>query len=467
MVTTPGRILRTRRARIPAAGQRICRGPPRPRPATLAAPVLPRPDVAILGAGFCGTLLAVHLARAGRAVTLLDRTGRFGPGLAYGGHHPRHLLNTPAGRMSAFPDDPDHFTRWARARDPAVSGGSFLPRRDYGLYLEQLRAAHPITCLSGQVTDLVPDARGFTLELPSATVHAPRVVLAVGNLPPTDHTGLGDDPRNHRDPWAFDPATIDRDAPVLLLGTGLTALDLALTLADAGHRGPVHLASRRGLLPQPHRLAARPPTYALDNLSEWPATARGLLRHLRAEVRRVAADDVDWRDVVAALRPHTADLWRRLPHTEQDRFLRHLRPYWDTHRHRAAPETHAAVAELRARGQLHVHAAALRSATAATDALHLELRRRDGRPLHLAVAALLHCTGPATDLAADPLLARLQARGLVEPDPLHLGVAADAHGRVAENLYLTGPLRRADTWESTAVLELSSQVAALAAHLTR
>jgi len=86
--------------------------------------VTPRPDVAILGAGFCGALLAVHLARAGRAVTLIDRTGRFGPGLAYGGVHPRHYLNTPAGRTSAFPDDPDHFTRWASARDPAVTGGS-------------------------------------------------------------------------------------------------------------------------------------------------------------------------------------------------------------------------------------------------------------------------------------------------------------------------------------------------------
>lgn len=433
-------------------------------------------SVAIVGAGFCGALLAVHLARAGLAVTLIDRTGRFGPGLAYGAAHPLHSLNTPAGRMSAFPDDPDHFTRWAAARDPRVTGGSFLPRRLYGEYLEQQRAGLDITCLSDQVTDLTPTADGYHLTLTHndrhgladeptrATLHAARIVLAVGNLPPADPLPLAS-PRYHRDPWTFDPTSIDRDAPILLLGTGLTALDLALTLADAGHRGDIHLASRRGQLPQPHRATPHPPSLALHDLSEWPASARGQLHALRAEIRRLAADGIDWRDVIAALRPHTAALWQRLPVAEQDRFLRHVRPYWDSHRHRAAPETHRAITDLRARGQLHVHAASLRAATDTGAALHLTLRTRARTPLHLDVAALLNCTGPATDLTADPLLAHLQARGLIHPDTHRLGLVTDPNGRIADNLYLTGPLRRGDTWESTAVLELSAQVAALAAHL--
>ena len=427
------------------------------------------PDVAIVGAGFCGTLLAVHLARAGRAVTLIDRGDRFGPGLAYGAAHPKHLLNTPAGRMSAFADDPDHFTRWARARDPGVTGGSFLPRRLYGTYLETQLEGLPITCLSDQVSDLAPHDAGFHLTLTRGTLQATRVVLAVGNLPPADPPAAAHlhPPRYHRDPWTFDPAAIDPAAAVLILGSGLTALDLALTLADAGHRGPLHLASRRGLLPQAHRTTPHPPSLALHDLSEWPASARGQLHALRAEVRRAAADGIDWRDVIAALRPHTAALWQRLPPGEQDRFLRHVRPYWDSHRHRAAPETHRAVTDLRARGQLHVHAASLRAATDTGGALHLTLRTRARTTLHLDVAALLNCTGPATDLGADPLLANLQARGLIRPDTHRLGLASAPDGRLAEGLYLTGPLRRGDTWESTAVLELSAQVAALAADLIR
>jgi uncharacterized NAD(P)/FAD-binding protein YdhS len=425
------------------------------------------PDVAIVGAGFCGTLLAVHLARSGRAVTLIDRGDRFGPGLAYGAAHPRHLLNTPAGRMSAFADDPDHFTRWARARDPGVTGGSFLPRRAYGSYLEGLLEGLPITCLSDQVTDLTPHGAGFHLTLTRGPLQATRVALAVGNLPPVDPPAARHlaPPRYHRDPWTFDPTAIDPAAAVLLLGSGLTALDLALTLADAGHRGDIHLASRRGLVPQPHRPTTAPPQHVPRDLSEWPATARGYLHALRREIHDSGAD---WRDTIAALRPHTAALWRRLSLVEQDRFLRHLRAYWDVHRHRAAPETHRAITELRARDQLHVHAATLAAATATADhdALDITLTpRRASPPRALRVAAILNCTGPATDLAGDPLLARLHARGLIQRDAHGLGLATDEAGAVSPNLYLTGPLRRADDWESTAVLELSAQVATLAAHL--
>ena len=449
-------------------------------------------SVAIVGAGFCGTLLAVHLARAGLAVTLIDRTGRFGPGLAYGAAHPLHLLNTPAGRMSAFPDDPEHFTRWAHARDPQVTGGSFLPRRLYGEYLEQLRTALPITCLSDQVTDLTRDADAYRLTLTrdarviagdplradrviagdtltrddhaiaGHTLRAARVVLAVGNLAPADPLPLAS-PRYHRDPWSFDPTALDRDAPILLLGTGLTALDLALTLADAGHRGDIHLASRHGLLPQAHRVTTAAPQHVPRDLSEWPATARGYLHALRREIR---GSHADWRDTIAALRPHTAGLWRRLPLAEQDRFLRHLRVHWDTHRHRAAPETHRAITELRARDQLHVHAASLTSVTADPSALDVTLTPRRASPQRrLRVATILNCTGPATDISGDPLLARLHARGLVQRDALGLGLATDPNGAVSPNLYLTGPLRRADDWESTAVLELAAQVATLAGHL--
>lgn len=415
----------------------------------------PRPHAAIVGAGFCGAMLAIHLTRAGRDVALFDQSGRFGPGLAYGRARPEHLLNTPAGRMSAFPDDPDHFTRWAHARDPAVTGGSFLPRLVYGAYLEQLIAAHNVTCLSEQVLDTIWHTAHWRVHHTGGALRTRHVVLAVGNLPPTDILKV-DDPRHIVDPWSLDPASIDPGLPVLLLGSGLTAIDLALSLASAGHRGPLHLVSRRGQVPQPHRDAAPPSRYTLPDLSQEPATTRALLKALRGEADRAA----DWRDVIAAVRPHTAALWRRLSLAEQDRFLRHVRPYWDTHRHRAAPASHHAIAELRAAGRLHVHAGKVRSVTVHPHALRVTLR--DGT---LDVGAIINCTGPTTDIASDSLLDRLHARGLVRRDPLHLGLATDEHGQLSPNLHLVGPLRRASDWESTAVHELGAQVAALAQRL--
>ena len=170
-------------------------------------------------------------------------------------------------------------------------------------------------------------------------------VLAIGNYPPSDPP-VGDDAvftsiRYARDPWAGDALELDRRDDVLLVGTGLTMCDVALALRDADQQGRIHAISRRGLLPQPHRLSAKPPPH-LDRpatLDAWPASAVGLLRGLRREVRERAGEDVDWREVVTSIRADTPALWQTARRGERRRFLRHTRPYWETHRHRSSPET--------------------------------------------------------------------------------------------------------------------------------
>jgi len=473
------------------------------------------PVVAVVGAGFCGTLLAILLARTGdMRVLLVDRRGRFGPGLAYGDARPQHLLNTPAGRMSAFAEDPDHFTRWARARDPKVDGGSFLPRAVYGAYLEDLlasamapepaaeesdfdplgatwrpgKAPEPpprreegpgIVCLEGQVIDLLPTGDGMRLRLADGRMlRVDRAAVCTGNLPPAAVPGLPealrDDPRHVADPWTLDPARLDPDAPVLLVGTGLTALDVALTLAGAGHRGVLHLASRRGLLPRPHRSPAQRGHYPTPAVDAWPATALGLLRALRGELRRAAASGVDWREVIASLRPVTPALWRRLPTDEQQRFLRHLRPFWDSHRHRAAPATAAPIAAMQAAGRLQVHAARVIDVVDVPERGLLRVTLAHGpRRESIEVTAIVNCTGPATDPrgVGDPLLAAMLARGLGRVDALALGLEVTDDGRLigrggaSARVWVAGPLRRPQLWETTAVLELAPQVAAVASAL--
>ncbi|MBA3548073.1 MAG: FAD/NAD(P)-binding protein, partial [Nannocystis sp.] len=426
------------------------------------------PVVAVIGAGFCGTLLAILLARTGDVrVLLVDRRGRFGPGLAYGEAQRQHLLNTPAGRMSAFADDPEHFTRWARARDPKVEGGSFLPRAVYGAYLQDLlasaitpepeeedsdfdplgatwrpgKAPEPpprrdegpgIICLEGQVIDLLPTGDGMRLRLADGRMlRVDRAAICTGNPPPAAVPGLPEalrgDPRHVADPWTLDPKQIDPGAPVLLVGTGLTALDVALALAGAGHRGVLHLVSRRGLLPRSHRSPAQyadhvrqPKHHATPEVASWPATALGMLRALRAELRRAAQLGVDWREVIASLRPVTAALWRRLPLAEQARFLRHLRPFWDSHRHRAAPATFDPIAAMQAAGRVQVHAARLVDVVEVPENGRLQVTLAHGQQrASLEVGAIVNCTGPATDLrsAGDPLVAALLARGLGQVDP--------------------------------------------------
>jgi len=454
--------------------------------------------IAIVGGGFSGTLAAVHLLQGewpdGLHLVLVNRSGPLARGVAYGTRSAAHVLNVPAGRMSAFPDDPGHFFRFARGRDPSVAEGDFVPRSLYGDYLEWvLREAvagcEAGTCFTHRVARAVelrlcPEG-GAELRLEGdggpPALFADQVVLAAGNYSPADPAVpdaafFAGDARYVRDPWAPGALEgVDRRRPVLLIGTGLTMLDVALDLHGRGLEAPIHAVSRRGLLPLSHRSpAALPcPVELGAALLAGPWTVRRYLREVRRAV--AAHPEVDWRDVLASIRPVTSALWNALPPAERARFIRHLRPYWDVHRHRAAPAISAAVHGLVRDGRLHVVAGRLLRVEAGSDGVTVRCRRRGERSAGvLQVGTVVNCTGPGGNVAAlgEPLLDSLLRQGLLTPCPLGLGIRTapgyalrDREERASEVLFHTGPLLKADYWEATAVPELRVHAARLAAHL--
>lgn len=452
--------------------------------------------IAIIGGGFSGTMLAVHLLRTPSAVprriVLIERSGLIGRGVAYGTTSPDHLLNVPAGRMSAFQDDGDHFLRWLRTQDPDAQGGAFVPRMLYARYLESIlndaaRAPAPgasLDRISAAALDIAPDSPAPRITLSNGQSRSSDIaVLAIGNFPPAN-PALADssflrDPRYIPDPWApgaLDPLT--GKEPKLLIGTGLTMIDVALEISTRPGRAPIHAISRRGLLPQAHRpprSSYHPPTPT--DINTWPRTALGMLRRVRAEVARGNARATDWRETLTALRAVTPDLWRSLPQAEQRRWLTHLRPFWETHRHRAAPEAWARIEDLSRSRRLRVQAARLIAIEPRESSLHIRLLPRgQSTESSLDVARVINCSGPETDLArtGDPLLTALHERALIATDPLLLGLQAtpdgaaiDASGRASKNFYVLGPLRRGQLWETTAVPELRIQARDLAGHLVR
>ena len=452
----------------------------------------PLRTVAIIGAGFSGTTIAVHLLRAAPSsvgrLHLVERADRDVGGVAYQTPSASHTLNVPAGRMSAFEDDPDDFLRFVRRREPSLTGGSFVPRRLYGEYLtETLEHARresslPLLRVAGEVVAIRESPDDLALRLGDGRVlKVDHAVLAIGNYPPSDpsaaDSALAESIRYARDPWARDALEMDRDEDVLLVGTGLTMCDVALALRDADHRGRIHAVSRRGLLPQPHRVSAKPPPH-LDRpqtIDEWPGTALGMLRGLRSEVREKARGAVDWREVVTSIRHDTPALWQRLDTVERRRFLDHLRPYWETHRHRSSPETALGVAELIEAGRLDVIAGRLERLSDDVDAVLATFVRRGARSAEsLRVGKVINCTGPDTDLARvrDPLVAALRRDGLIRPDELGLGLDSDedgrliaADGRASSRLSLVGPLRKGRLWENTAVPELRVEARRMAERL--
>lgn len=440
----------------------------------------------IVGGGFSGVMTAFHLARAGSGrVLLFEKEPRFARGPAYGSHCDRHLLNVPAGAMSALPDEPSHFLDWLQRRDPSAGPGTFAPRMVYGEYLGELLAdavaGGGVELIRDEVVDLEPEADGrHALHAAGGARHlVDRVVLALGNFPPSVPAGVvvADGSRGYvSNPW--DPSALDglgEDDPIALIGVGLTAVDILVEALARGHRGRIVAISRRGLLPRGHRPAGPPRPRFVP--AENPTTARGLLRLVRSEVDRCRAEGGDWRAVVDGLRPFTQDLWRSLDGDERRRFLRHLATWWDAHRHRIAPEIEQKVVGALRDGQLEVIAGRVVKIEEKGGALVATLKRRGGREVEeRSFARVINCTGPARDIRANapPLIRSLFDRGIGRPGPLLLGLDAepsgaliDARGVAGDRVFAIGPLLKEGLWETTAVRELRSQAQTLAARLMK
>lgn len=459
----------------------------------------PERRIAIIGAGFTGSVLAAHLLRGAEAPTvvhLIECGGCHGTGIAYSTPNGAHLLNVRAYNMSAYPDDPRHFLRWLWSRDGdghvPPSGHAFVSRALYGAYIQDVlaqaqnetRGQARLHLIRGEAVDLRPDGETVPIQLGDGRrLTVDTAVLCIGNFPPSPpciaSATAGEAFASDRfvgDPWDLPAiARIDRDAPAVILGTGLTMADTVLTLLDQGHRGPITAVSRRGLLPLRHQETR--PYKSFLHPAVMPHTVLDVLIALKADARRAEAAGFDWRSAFDALRPHHHRIWAHLPMEERRRFLRHARPFWEVHRHRLAPEVADRIDAAREGGQLRILAGRLEDAalTDGGDTIGIRVIERGGARRHnLTAAALINATGTNCDYGRirHPLVRALLDRGLARPDPLRLGLdvtktgaVIGVDGRAASRLFALGPVSKAPFWEMTAVPELRSQCAEAAGRL--
>lgn len=441
-----------------------------------AAPARAR-SLLIVGGGASGVLLAAQLLRRSPEVHvfLVERREELGCGVAYSTSNASHLLNTRVSNMSAFPDAPDHFYDWlTRNHDPQVERAGFVNRGIYGAYMSSLlapwRGGARLTCVKQDCLRLeAREEGGVAAQFANGdTVRADVAVLATGHaLPDAGPDGLLEQP------WsgAQDGA---RGGRVLIVGSGLTMVDQLMSLLDAGHRGEIVVISRRGLLPQPHA-ASIPAPIRIEDLP-LGAGAAGTMRWLRDRTDAHLARGGDWRDVVDGIRPHMQALWRAFPADARRSFLRHACVWWEVHRHRMPPASHARLQAAMRGGQLTLmRGAFLGAARDAEGGLRAELRPAGAAEARsLAVSRIIDCRGIRRDpeAHADPLVADLLARGVARIDPLRIGldVAPDcavlgADGAPSDRIYAVGPASRAAFWEITAIPDIREQVAQLARRL--
>jgi uncharacterized NAD(P)/FAD-binding protein YdhS len=425
--------------------------------------------IAIVGGGFTGAAVAYHLAQSdvGARIVVFEPRLHLGGGVAYDTRDGAHRINVPAARMSLIPGDDGHFARWiadsaAISDDPGAIGpdGNLYPRREvFGRYVADQLAAF---LAAGQVThvrdSVVTIARGtgqWALGGQSGREEkADIVILATTHpapmVPALLENALGDDPRLIRDPCADDAlSAVAPDARVLIVGTGLTMADIVASLDARGHGGAITALSRRGLLSRGHPVRPAP---QFGSFADRHQTALSLLRDIRGTIATAAEQGVSWHGVIDAVRAQGQTFWPNLALAEQRRIVRHLRPFWDVHRFRIAPQVEQVLHRRLRDGTLQVFAASLRRATAGPRSIVVEFKRR-GRPAtqHLSFDVIVVTTGPAHHqaVATQPHLAGLARAGIIRADGVGLGIACDRRGRAVDrdglpvaSLFIAGPLAR-------------------------
>ncbi|MDM9625451.1 FAD/NAD(P)-binding protein [Rhizobium sp. S152] len=427
--------------------------------------------VAVIGGGVSGAGVAYHLALALSEerfdIVVFEPRAEIGRGLAYDTLDPAHRINVPAVRMSLLPDHPEDFVEWIERNDALTDdpeavrpNGAVFPRRAlFGAYVasalrpfvdtgvikhRRAKVAH-VERADGHWTVFDSEGRGTEADL---------LVIATSHPAPDAPANLAraleGHPRFVADSTV--PGSLDVIRPedrVLIVGNGLTSADIVASLSRNGHRGPITSISRRGLRSRGHAPRQQDP---FGDFEAVPVdSASGLLRSVRQAIGEAASQGVTWHAVIDQVRGHGHDIWRNLPVAERRRIVRHLRPFWDVHRFRIAPQVEEVLDNAVASGRLEILAASVGSIVRSGEEISVTLRRKHAAPLERVYDAVVVTTGPAHGgiLDSQPWLAALRDEGYLRLDPTGLGLACTerseaigADGQADPSLLISGPLAR-------------------------
>ena len=445
-------------------------------------------QIAIIGGGLSGTALSMQLLRQHGTqqvhIHLIEKSGVIGRGVAYETSSDQHLLNVPASKMSIWPEDAGHFHRWLQVHHQDIGPMGFAGRKVFGDYIQhtfQGLISDPLhkgllSMHHTEVIGLKRDDNACELSLSNGeTLRADAVVLAIGNFPPAVPKGVDDavisDSRYFNNPWnAAIPKQLQPEQDVLIIGSGLTMVDIVCMLKQQGHQGRIHSVSTHGFVPQVHEFGLPYPDFI--SAIEDKKDVLGIYKVFRKELQKAKAQGINWRAVIDAIRPHTQEIWQNLPARELERFVTHIRHIWGVARHRMPPENAAVLEAMLENNQLQLSAGRVRKVYKESEKFILEFTDNTTHEMHKTIGdVVINCTGPQSDYTRieNALLKNLFQQKMVRKDVLNMGFDTtvnaelkDAEGKVVEGLYTIGPPMKGVLWEITAVPEIRVQAQNLA-----
>ncbi len=444
--------------------------------------------IAIIGSGLSGTLTAINLLRQEVPVhiTLYEQEAQqLNRGAAYTKNNIYQPLNVPIDRMSLFSNQPDHFYHWLREDEQrikvciyGIERDNYVPRKVFGDYLKdtfnnivaETGDLHHIAIAKNKVTAIIPAGDGYDVESAEGNNHYHQVILASGNVPPQKAIFLPEHCRDLDLPivhsWKGLPH-IDSRKQVLIVGSGLSMVDAIIELDKQGFKGQIRVLSRHGLIPLPEV----PEPHNHLTLTINPSVYKQLTA-FRALAKEAEAHGSGWRTIFHNIRPQIPALWQALTDEEKQRFLRHVQPYWEVHRHRVPQFSYQLIQNLIAAGRLQLLKGRITDIDNSTNGkVTVTYRPRHTQArVSFDTDLIVNCTGPVTDLSrcGDPLMEQLIQSGAAATGPLEMGLntnekgeVINANGQVQKGLFAMGSLRKGNLWESTALREIRQQAEAL------
>ncbi len=442
-------------------------------------------NIAIIGAGASGTITAIQLLNklsTKANIFLIEKKEQtLFRGAAYSSQLVYEPLNVQSGRMSIYNHLPDHFYDWVVANRQAqseteITRDSFVSRRWFGDYLtenfeEAKQQSENVTVeiVLAKCTDIAFNSADecYTLSFESRDdIQVDYLVFACGNEPPADvlekEKVLGG--KYISNPWTGNPfEKLKANEDVLLIGMGLTMVDHVVSLQKSQHKGKIFCFSRNGYLPLPHA----PIQQFVFDMNQEAKEVKQVLDALWQNLTLAKGQDISWQNVMDALRPYTAGIWKRMSLDSKKYFLKRLRSYWEIHRHRMPVASANYLKELEGAGQLKFIAGSIQSVDCKDDTMVVHyIAKGDKNESTLAVHHIINCTGPSSDYykTSNTLFKNLLNKGWMKQDALKLGIETGVRGEIIKSngvvlnhAFSIGPLRKAMEWETTAIREIRTQ----------
>jgi uncharacterized NAD(P)/FAD-binding protein YdhS len=397
-------------------------------------------SLAIIGGGASAAIMAANLHRSATraAITIFDRDDRFARGIAYSTQKPEHLLNVRASNMSAFEDDPEHFLRWLRDNNYSYGAIDFVPRMIYGAYLRSvLKSAGDVQLRPEHVINIQSKNGAYEIKTNENVSTFQKVILATGNCAPIMPAGaeiLSIPDGYYNSPWQIDYQTLLSAENIIILGTGLSMIDCAASLDATGFKGRITAISRHGLIPMTHTDIANWPGFIAGGM---PASVYEILKLVRDQIEMAQEQNIPWQVVIDSLRPFSNRVWTSWDQKEQQKFRKRIAPYWKIHRHRMAPEVAAIIQKLKDAKKLFVQSDRVISVSKTSESL-LVIGKRDSYKADI----VINCLGYGTN------------------SPF-----SSFSENTSPGLFALGPALAGIYIETTAIPEIRSQAAAIAARI--